>query len=571
MATCRAWRQSAAAPELWQGACERRWRSGGTTGQLAGLVRQGRWIEVYRLRRQADARTLALLEELQQPEGRQGAAAQLRQAGGFAEVRDLLEQLMAAAEGLRQPAPAGPGSASAAPALGPAGASEEVPASASASAALVWADPAAGAAAQACWPDTVAAAAAAPCAAAYWARSVHSELGVQHWAQRLRSTAARAAAAQQELAWRRSQVLGGEAASAAAGAAEAAGAQTAAEPPGVQQAAAAPAGTAGTAAEPARAEAGGTSSSGQGQEQERQQAGEGMDLAGLSEEQLELLLGRALEEGALALAHVHNPLADLRWVKEALDNLGQELRRRMQAQGATTAGLPALRLLVHLLFGEGPPPQHPRFSAIPPPDGHGLELRGNRERYYAAANSLLNAVLTSREGLPISLALLLAGVCYLGGAGTMRGWPSSSPLLAPPCPSPMPAPTANPPVPCQVGARAGLRISLLNVPMHVVCAMDLFSEAGPSAGAAAGAPARVYIDAFDGGKVMDSREFAGFLRSLGLPPAYMGEAQASLGSLAVPLLAPDSSCLRLLHVCLNMLRRLSAVLLTLCCCGLPLC
>ncbi|KAL4444013.1 hypothetical protein ABPG75_011750 [Micractinium tetrahymenae] len=188
----------------------------------------------------------------------------------------------------------------------------------------------------------------------------------------------------------------------------------------------------------------------------------------------------------MALAHVTNLLADLRWVRQALDDLGQELRHRMQAQGAQAGGLTALRVLVSLLFGEGPPQQHPRFSAIPPPDGHGLELRGSRERYYAAANSLLDAVLTSREGLPISLALLLAGV----------------------------------------GARAGLRISLLNVPMHVVCAMDLPSEAGPSGGAAAGAPARVYIDAFDGGKVMDSRELAGFLRSLGLPAAYMGEAQA---------------------------------------------
>lgn len=37
-------------------------------------------------------------------------------------------------------------------------------------------------------------------------------------------------------------------------------------------------------------------------------------------------------------------------------------------------------------------------------------VQGNRERYYAAANSLLDAVLTNREGLPISLALLLAAV-----------------------------------------------------------------------------------------------------------------------------------------------------------------
>ncbi|KAL4444014.1 hypothetical protein ABPG75_011751 [Micractinium tetrahymenae] len=85
MATCRAWRQSAATPELWQGACKRRWRSGATTGQLAGLARQGRWLEVHRLRRQADAPALALVVGLQQPEGRRGAAAQ------HARLADLLK------------------------------------------------------------------------------------------------------------------------------------------------------------------------------------------------------------------------------------------------------------------------------------------------------------------------------------------------------------------------------------------------------------------------------------------------------------------------------------------------
>lgn len=61
MATCRAWRQSAAAPELWQVACEQRWRSGGSAGQLAALARQGRWLEVYRLRRRVrDACSVSL-------------------------------------------------------------------------------------------------------------------------------------------------------------------------------------------------------------------------------------------------------------------------------------------------------------------------------------------------------------------------------------------------------------------------------------------------------------------------------------------------------------------------------
>lgn len=124
-------------------------------------------------------------------------------------------------------------------------------------------------------------------------------------------------------------------------------------------------------------------------------------------------------------------------------------------------------------------------------------LQGNRMRYYAAANSLLDAVLINREGLPITLALLLAAV-RPAGWGTpalchrRRGREvgrAQTPLLvlataggarcllqpwrqagrAPNCePGPdIGSRRARP----QVGARAGLRISLLNVPMHVVCAM----------------------------------------------------------------------------------------------------
>jgi hypothetical protein len=42
----------------------------------------------------------------------------------------------------------------------------------------------------------------------------------------------------------------------------------------------------------------------------------------------------AYEEGALALAHVHAPVAELGWVAQALDALATELRRRMAAAGA---------------------------------------------------------------------------------------------------------------------------------------------------------------------------------------------------------------------------------------------
>lgn len=106
--------------------------------------------------------------------------------------------------------------------------------------------------------------------------------------------------------------------------------------------------------------------------------------------------------------------ADLVWVEEALDDLGAELRQRMEAAGkrepgllavhtnstrlealhsgmplvsaslcpglpaaraGVEGGLPALRLLGQLLFGEGPPPSDSGFASIPPPDGYGLELK----------------------------------------------------------------------------------------------------------------------------------------------------------------------------------------------------
>lgn len=228
---------------------------------------------------------------MQQPDQRRGAVTQLRQAAGFDEVRDVLQWVMAAAEGLRQPALPGPASPPAASAPAPS--------------ALSWDDAAEGSAAQACWPDAVAAAAAAPCAAAYWARSVHSELGVQHWAQRLRCVAARAAAAQQELARRRTTTAGAEPTDSAAATAQA---RLAAEPPAAQLAAG-PEGSAGTAAEDTCGASASSTGGAQGQGHESGQLDGEVVLADLAEEALELLLGLALEEGALALAHVHSPLA----------------------------------------------------------------------------------------------------------------------------------------------------------------------------------------------------------------------------------------------------------------------
>lgn len=56
----------------------------------------------------------------------------------------------------------------------------------------------------------------------------------------------------------------------------------------------------------------------------------------------------------------------------------------------------------HLGTGQyGPHCTHPHVTSC---------QQGNRERYYEADNSLLDCVLSQREGIPISLALLHAAV-----------------------------------------------------------------------------------------------------------------------------------------------------------------
>lgn len=54
MATCRAWRASAAAPALWRAACARRWQHGGPpSGSLSAVEEvQGGWHALYIRRHQ---------------------------------------------------------------------------------------------------------------------------------------------------------------------------------------------------------------------------------------------------------------------------------------------------------------------------------------------------------------------------------------------------------------------------------------------------------------------------------------------------------------------------------------
>lgn len=112
--------------------------------------------------------------------------------------------------------------------------------------------------------------------------------------------------------------------------------------------------------------------------------------------------------------------ADLGWVETALDAMGAELRRRMAAAGVQ-GGLPALQLLNTLLFGRGPSPRHPRFSSIPPPDPHGLEIvvrgyGGGQEPLAAAQQTPGSARLAALQASPCRAHLSFASP---GG----RAWP----------------------------------------------------------------------------------------------------------------------------------------------------
>ncbi|EFN56755.1 hypothetical protein CHLNCDRAFT_144213 [Chlorella variabilis] len=328
MATCRAWREAAACPPLWQSLAARRWQHGGTVGQLGALRRDGRWLELYRQRRQLDARALSLLSALQWPNRQRATLEQLLQLH-YPDVRDVL--------------------------LGLAGA-DCIPT----------------AAANKDWPDVAAAAAAAPCLAPYWALQAQEELHVRHCAQRLRRQAAMVEAAAAVLA-RRAEQAGEPAAGPAGEQPTGAAAPAGQQPPGAAAAAGSAATGGDAAAEAAamlRQEWDRGESAAAGQSHASAWAGV---MHGKADEQLRMLVALAFEEGALALSAVHQHFAELAWVRQALDALGVELRHRMEAEGVR-GGLPALRLLSQLLFGPGPPPRHYHFASIPPPDGHGMEI-----------------------------------------------------------------------------------------------------------------------------------------------------------------------------------------------------
>ncbi len=103
-------------------------------------------------------------------------------------------------------------------------------------------------------------------------------------------------------------------------------------------------------------------------------------------------------EAALALAQDDTPQLDVQGELARIDALGLRLKQRMAADAVP---LQRLRLLNQFFF-------------------HELGFAGNVNNYYDRRNSLLPAVLESRRGIPITLALLyieLAGQAGLQAAG----------------------------------------------------------------------------------------------------------------------------------------------------------
>jgi regulator of sirC expression with transglutaminase-like and TPR domain len=92
----------------------------------------------------------------------------------------------------------------------------------------------------------------------------------------------------------------------------------------------------------------------------------------------------SLIEAAISIAHDEHPQLDVTAVQTEIDALALKLRRRLPADAVP---LQRLRLLNRYFFQE-------------------LGFAGNVNDYYDPSNSYLHAVLETRRGIPISLAVL---------------------------------------------------------------------------------------------------------------------------------------------------------------------
>lgn len=167
-------------------------------------------------------------------------------------------------------------------------------------------------------------------------------------------------------------------------------------------------------------------------------------LAGLPDEQIELA------PAALWMATIEHPSLDVSEHIAALDSLADSASRRLAGRQDPLSSINALS---EFLFDE-------------------MGFRGNRDDYYDPRNSLLNAVLSRRLGIPITLSLI-----YI-----------------------------------EVGARLGIGLIGIGMPGHfLVRHADL---------------ANMFIDPFHGGIILSAEECAQRLRQVtGAPvrwsPAYL--------------------------------------------------
>ncbi|MBU6258448.1 MAG: tetratricopeptide repeat protein [Burkholderiales bacterium] len=98
-------------------------------------------------------------------------------------------------------------------------------------------------------------------------------------------------------------------------------------------------------------------------------------------------------EAALAVAQDDEPELDVQGVLAQVDELAERLRRRLPADAAP---LQRLRLLNQYFFNE-------------------LGFSGNVNDYYDSANSSLAAVLRTRRGIPLTLALIYIEIATQAG------------------------------------------------------------------------------------------------------------------------------------------------------------
>eukprot|EP00798_Chlamydomonas_sp_ICE-L_P016889 gene16889-23165_t len=198
--------------------------------------------------------------------------------------------------------------------------------------------------------------------------------------------------------------------------------------------------------------------------------------------------------------------------------------------------------------------------AFVPKPGYGLGMKGNSQDYHDPSNSLLDGVLQHRRGIPISLALLhmavgrRAGICVqlinmpMHGNSQDYHNPSNS-LLNEVLQQRRGIPISLALLHMAVGKRAGIRVQLMNMPMHVINRVILTplpprsAQGGPGEGSGNGSGAAdaggeegeegedpleeegaahdlnshdvLFVDVY-GGRMMDWDELMMFMSDLGI-------------------------------------------------------